>query len=719
MNTISEIKSPKTRTQRLLFSGLLMISGVLGICWAGFKYASAESDANKKFAFLDQFDLDKNERNSKLAELRKEASLKNELASKANKKNGSRDQGSPRNDQTLKIQREDTFYSPNLLLDLSDKAIEERITRDVNYLSSDELEGRGIRTRGLELAGDYLANEFHEAGLYSAWYGGTPFQEFQLLNGSRRGAVQRVLFNRKSGEQYLLTPNVDFSSLMKTTMGTMTLDVVFAGYGITAPELGYDDYENVRVAGKVVIVLRHEPHSSDPDHPFASEEASGHAPVYSKIQNAIAHGATAVILCDQDAKPVEHPTANDDKDHDPFSSDLFKVEFSEDAFDTTIPVIHCRQALLDEVFQEYESESLKEVEDQIDSDLEPRSRLIEGFQVGFEVTRNRSGRNVRNVLASIEPNGAMPENTIVIGAHYDHLGRDGWGSLAVGADGEIHNGADDNASGTATIIEIARQLSARRDQLKSRVLFIAFTAEELGLLGSKHYIRDPAVPLNQTIAMINLDMVGRLREKLTIYGVGTSREWNGLIDPAVKANSINVDERSSGYGPSDHAVFYERGIPVLHFFTGFHPQYHRPADDSHLLNIQGMRQISKSVTEIVTQLAAEESPLSGEATPAENIFGEGSFSELLDQPSTEPPKFGVVVGQVEDGDQGLLIRKILPRSIAAKNGLQPGDIILQVGDDVILSVKDLKTSITKQTSGTKVPVLVTRRSLDLEIEVGF
>lgn len=713
MNALSELQTPKTRGQRILIAGLLLTAGALGVCWAGYKYASAASEANSRFAFLDQFERDKNQREAELAKLRKKAAEEAALEKQTHHKDFDRVNHRNKKSERGHIHRDDEYYAPNLEIDLSKEAIEDRLRRDTEYLSSDELEGRGIRTRGLELAGTYLAEQFDQAGLYSAWYNGTPFQEFQLLNGSRRGAVQRVVFNRQSGEKYLLTPNVDFSSLMKTTMGTMTLDVVFAGYGITAPELNYDDYKDVRVAGKAVVILRHQPRPRRNSQNFPEEEIARHAPVYNKIQNAIAHGASAVILCDR--SPDIEPNDEDD----PFSSDLFKVEFSEDAFDTTIPVIHCRQTLLDEVLHEYEGESLAEIEEHIDQKLQPKSRQIDGFQVGFEVTRNRSGRNVRNVLASIEPNGTMPEKTIIIGAHYDHLGRDGWGSLAVGADGEIHNGADDNASGTAVVMEVARQLASKRDELKCRILFIAFTAEELGLLGSKHYIRDPAVPLSQTMAMINLDMVGRLREELTIYGVGTAREWKDLISPAAEKESLNVQLKSSGYGPSDHAVFYEKGIPVLHFFTGFHPQYHRPSDDSPLLNISGMRKISNCVTEIVLELATEDSELTEGHNVSDQFFAEGAFEELLEQPDSGPPKLGVVVRRVADNEAGLVISKVLPQSIADRNGLRAGDIILKVGEDEISTVPELKESVSKHNSGDTIPFQVSRRNLTLEIDLTF
>ena len=705
------------RIKRFLARSSLFGIGVLGLIWCVFRFADARSEKkNEAFAFLDEFS-DQKEKFERAGQ-RPPVSLRGSSnGSKSDQKDAPAD-GSHQQQQSRANENHHApvlpsdFFVGNLELDLDDSAVESRLRNDVEYLADDKLEGRGIRTRGLELAAEYLAEQFEKAGLYTAWYSNSPFQEFQLLNASRKGAVQRVQLHQPSGGKYLLTPNVDFSSLLKTSMGTMTIPVAFAGYGITAPELGYDDYADIEVTGKAVVILRQEPQQDDEESPFDGRESSRYAPVYTKIQNAIAHGALAVILCDTERQTRPHSA------DDPFSSELLKVEFSDNAFSTTIPVIHCRRNLIDEYLSDYGMGSLTQIENQIDETLQPQSREVEGFQIGFEVSRNKSGRSVKNVLASIEPNGPTPHRTIVVGAHYDHLGRDGWGSLAVGADGEIHNGADDNASGTAVLMEVARQLATKRDKLKSRVLFIAFTAEELGLLGSKHYIRDPAVPLHETVAMINLDMVGRLRESVTIYGTGTAREWPTLIADSTQQVALKYTSRSSGYGPSDHAVFYERGVPVLHFFTGFHPQYHRPADDSELLNIRGMRMISNCVTDIVFNLASDDRHLSPGTKNDGLLITEGGISEILNEPVSRTPKFGVVLREIRD-EVAVEITRVLPSSVAQNSGLLAGDKILQIGDAEVGKVEDVRTIIQSRKVGERVPVRIRRRSLELEIDVVF
>lgn len=714
-NTEANEPSLGSTPRKTVFALLLL--GICGLGWAGFRLAFAEPPVDPNVAFLEDFSQKQQELNAELQALRMQAITTSQQSQEVEKQKSvaAKPATESRNAARQRQLPASNYFVEPLRIDLSDSAVEQRLKQDAEYLASDKLEGRGVRTRGLVLAGEYIAEQFAEAGLYTAWFNGTPFQEFHLLNESRRGAVQKVQVRRTGAEVHTLTPNVDFTSLLKTTSGTMTLPVVFVGYGITAPELNYDDYAGLRVAGKAVLILRHEPRQHDSESPFNGSEPSRHAPIFSKIQNAIAHGATAVILCD--TRPIEEEVGHED----PFSSDLLKVEFAENTFDTTIPVIHCRRQLIEESFSNSGDVSLDQLEREIDESLEPRSRVLDGVSMTFEVSRDRNGQGVRNVLASIEPNGEIPSRTVIIGAHYDHLGMDSYGSLAVGAQGEIHNGADDNASGTAVIMEVARQLAARRDQLNCRILFIAFTAEELGLLGSKHYVRDPVVPLSETVAMINLDMVGRLRNEVTIYGMGTARQWKDIVPQAAQDQGLKMVGRSSGYGPSDHAVFYERGIPVLHFFTGFHPQYHRPSDDAHLLNIAGMRQISRCVTDIVAHLAHDDSELEAQSTSDDSLAALGLSGLSLDVPN-ERPRLGVVVRPTTSDantETGLLIDRVMPNSLAASHGLQPGDTLLRFGDVPMTSLDLLKETIGKYSRGEKAQLTVRRRSLTLEVEIVF
>jgi len=219
----------------------------------------------------------------------------------------------------------------------------------------------------------------------------------------------------------------------------------------------------------------------------------------------------------------------------------------------------------------------------------------------------REARNVAALLPGTDPHGGQ---TLVIGAHYDHLGFGGAGSLSPNAIGEVHNGADDNASGTAVLIEAARKL-ATGPRLAQNLLFIAFTGEERGLWGSAHYMESPLLPLDGTIAMLNLDMVGRVvDDALTVFGTGTAEEWTGVLDRANAAIPSLFDLRynSDGFGGSDHSSFYAQGIPVLHFFSNTHPEYHRVEDDWELVNAAGMRVSAASIINATARAMMPEKP---------------------------------------------------------------------------------------------------------------
>ncbi|HEV3025213.1 MAG TPA: M20/M25/M40 family metallo-hydrolase, partial [Pirellulales bacterium] len=295
-----------------------------------------------------------------------------------------------------------------------------------------------------------------------------------------------------------------------------------------------------------------------------------------------------------------------------------------------VPVIFCRRAAVEPTVKSVVGIDLAELERQIDeiavpadrqttlrelvAELErevnmtplPRSRELNGWRLTGEVTINRREVEVKNVVAVLEGDGPHADETIVIGAHYDHLGFGGEGSFVPNLK-EVHNGADDNGSGTAALLEVARRLTTLGRKLPRRVVFIAFTGEERGLIGSARYCRQPLVPMDKTIAMLNMDMVGRLNdEKLIIQGVDTAPEFGTIIDALNERYHFQLTRQSGGFGPSDHSSFYAQKVPVMHFFTGTHGDYHRPSDDYDKLNLTGMRRIVEMVTETAVRLADAE-----------------------------------------------------------------------------------------------------------------
>ncbi|MYJ67339.1 MAG: M28 family peptidase [Gemmatimonadetes bacterium] len=316
----------------------------------------------------------------------------------------------------------------------------------------------------------------------------------------------------------------------------------------------------------------------------------------------------------------------------------------------------------------------------------------------------------RNVVAILPGSAPHRTQSLVIGAHYDHLGLGGFGSLSPDATGTVHNGADDNASGTAVLIEAARAL-ASGPPLAQDVLFIAFTGEERGLWGSAHYVNAPLLPLEGTVAMLNLDMVGRVRDGLlTVMGTGTAEEWEVIPERANASIAAPLDLRfnSDGFGASDHTSFYARGIPVLHFFSNTHPDYHRVEDDWELVNAEGMDR----VTDLVAAVVREVVPAAGMAslTPVEGAGNPHGVSASGDA-SSMASGFRVRLGTIPDYSResgGMAITAVREGGPAAEAGLQGGDIIVKFGPHEIDTVYDYMAALNEYDPGDEVEIVVLR-----------
>ncbi len=611
---------------------------------------------------------------------------------------------------------------------LSREAIQQRLTQSSKYLASDELEGRGINTAGIDKAADYLAAEFTRIGLDTKRYQGTPFHTFYVGSRFGLGETNSLVLTPTGGNPNELEVNSDFTPLSLSGSGKLDLPVAFVGYGITAPKLSYDDYAGMDVAGHAVIVLRNEPRKSDAESPFDGAKASEFSHLSHKVMNAIQHKAAAILFVTDNASLPEDAAA------DPRQADaLIPFLVKSNVGNRQIPVVHCRRAAIEPLLQAAGKPDLAALEQGIDSDLKPRSMLLTGSRVTGEISVVRKGKPLKNVVAVLPGSGPLAEETLVLGAHYDHLGFGGSGSLAFSSQKEIHNGADDNGSGTAVLIEAARQLTLRYAQQPParRIVFIAFSAEESGLIGSERYVKDPLYPLNQTVAMLNLDMVGRLRqERLTVYGTGTATEFDPLIDRLGTKYAFSIVKKPGGYGPSDHASFYQRGIPVLHFFTGLHRQYHRPEDDSDLLNVEGMARISQMVVETVEELAAaKQRPTHKKVSGGDDMDGLadallGGLGDSLKastvpaKPGTGDPYLGVASRKAiaDVSAPGYLVERVTADGPAATAGIRKGDLILKLGADPVRTIDDLTTILKKHKSGDKVTLEVRRAGVDLEIE---
>ncbi|MES2791185.1 MAG: M28 family peptidase, partial [Planctomycetota bacterium] len=540
------------------------------------------------------------------------------------------------------------------------------------------------------------------------------------------GQTNSLALTAPGSQAQELRIGTNFTPLSLSGSGKLDLPVAFVGYGITAPKLNYDDYSGIDVTGHAVIVLRNEPQKTDTNSPFEGSQPSDFSQLSHKVTNAIQHGAAAVLLVTDNANL---PEVTDPAKADPLLAFLVKSNVGG----RQIPIVHCQRTAVEPLLQAAAKMGLAKLEEQIDSDLKPRSMLLAGCRVTGEISVVRAGKPLKNVVAVLPGSGPHAEETIVLGAHYDHLGLGGSGSLAFTNKKEIHNGADDNGSGTAVLIEVAKQLTLRHAQQPParRIVFIAFTAEESGLIGSERYVKDPLFPLSQTVAMLNLDMVGRLRqERLTVYGTGTAAEFDPLINRLGTKYAFSVVKKPGGYGPSDHSSFYQRSIPVLHFFTGLHKQYHRPEDDSELLNVPGMARISQMVVDSIEELAAaKQRPTLQKVSGGDDIEGltEALLGSSGDGTSgtkktvklgTGQPYLGVASRKAAMNAEvaGYLVDRVTTDGPAATAGVRSGDLILKLGADSIRNIDDLTTTLKKHKSGQKVTLQLRRAGVDLEVE---
>jgi acetylornithine deacetylase/succinyl-diaminopimelate desuccinylase-like protein len=352
---------------------------------------------------------------------------------------------------------------------------------------------------------------------------------------------------------------------------------------------------------------------------------------------------------------------------------------------------------------------LAALESEIDRDLAPHSFELTGWRASGETNIVERTTEVKNVVGVLPGEGPLADETIVVGAHYDHLGLGGSGSLAPWT-AEIHNGADDNASGTVSLLDIAERLAAHSPRPRRRIVFIAFTGEEKGLLGSAHYVRQPRYPLESTIAMINLDMVGRLDgDKLAVYGTGTAEEFDPLVERLAKEHHFTLTKHAGGYGPSDHNSFYTKKIPVLHFFTGTHKDYHRPSDDTEKLNIPGMRRVSELVTELVRTIdQASSRPTYVEIRKVESLAGPGDG---------ERPSFGSMPAYPNPVKDGVLLEAVMEGSPADKAGIKGGDVLVKFGEMKVTVLEDFEAALRQHKPGNQVKVIVRRDEKLIEAEV--
>jgi hypothetical protein len=547
----------------------------------------------------------------------------------------------------------------------------------VGWLADDAREGRGPGTAGLAAAADGIAARFRAAGLEPAGDAGTFFQSFEVTTGVRAAGTNRL---RLAGTE--LTFESEWTAYGFSDTGTTRAPLVFAGYGIRAPEYDYDDYAGLDVVGKCVLVLRYEPGQEDSTSAFEGRLLTPYSDLRRKAIEAREAGAVGMLV-------VTGPAGGD-------PDRLARLRADAGSHSASI---RCGQTTRAALARAVPQLDLAALQARIDSTTKPAGFAVDGAAVEWTVGLVQERTRLHNVVGLVA--GADPHHAVVIGAHYDHLGMGGEGSLEPDALAP-HNGADDNASGTAALVALARRFAAGPKPPRTMV-FAAFSGEELGLVGSAQYVKQPPVPLEFTTAMLNMDMVGRLRDrKLLVFGADTAQEFRAVVDSVNSAGPrFQLTLKGDGYGPSDHMSFFKKNVPVLHFFTGAHSEYHKPSDDAALVNYDGLAEVARFVGDIA--IAVQGRPLTFVAAtgpaPARGDGGGGGFRSYL----------GTVPDYAqEDSLQGVLLSGVRAGSPAEKAGMRGGDVIVQIDAMTVRNIYDFVHVLETRKPGDTIALTVRR-----------
>jgi Zn-dependent M28 family amino/carboxypeptidase len=572
-----------------------------------------------------------------------------------------------------------------------------RMKKDLYFLASEECEGRGLKTEGINRAAAYIAAEFHAAGLKSPFADGTYFQPFAVKETYLQAGPHKLTLSGPAGKEIDPAWNKGFTVSGLSGKGTVGGGLVFAGYGITSEK--YDDYAGLDVNNKVVVVLRQNPRIRAKTDPlFTEEESRKHSPLVTKIKLAAKNGAAAVVFVnDRDMAGKDDP--------------LMPFEYaSDDAQSGSVPVVHARREVIDQVLAAG-GKSLTALETEIDKTLKPQSSVIDGWSVKLHTAIGVREIPAKNVVGYLDGVGPLANETVVIGAHYDHLGRGEKGTKDLGSTA-IHYGADDNASGTAALMELARRFSARKDRTGRRIVFVAFTAEEKGLFGSLHYCDKPPFALKDTVAMLNMDMVGRVRpdektkkDRIVIGGLGTAKEFEKLIDDLNTSFDFQVGKDKSGVGPSDHTSFYLAKVPVFFFFSGEHPEYHTPKDKPETINFAGVAKVTDFVDQLATKIASTKDR-------PEYVAGMGS---TMAGGRPTGPKLGLMP-RYDGGGDGMEISGIMPGGAAEAAGMKKGDKITAIAGKPVKSVQDYMAAMSGLKRGEDVEITIDRDGKPMKVK---
>jgi Tol biopolymer transport system component/membrane-associated protease RseP (regulator of RpoE activity) len=541
-------------------------------------------------------------------------------------------------------------------------AAAKRFGDDVRWLADDAREGRGVGTKGLDAARDFVRDRLAKLGVEPGvkdW-----FQTFEVTTEVARGATTALAIDGKA------LAAEDIGPLAASASGSATGPVVAVGWGIVDADAKLDDYKGKNVRGAIVLVHRFVP----PDAKLDPKKANELGDLRRKAFTAKSKGAKAVLVID---------------DGDPKSEEAPLPKLAAAESESGIPVI---------VVTRKAGEVLR------------KGAHSAKLTVSLEPVRTKTA----NIVGVIRAGAAQKQpGIIVMGAHLDHLGMGGGSNAMDPGTKAVHNGADDNASGVAALLETARILSEKKAQLSRDVYIVAFSAEEMGALGAFHFTKSPPVK-DPIVAMLNMDMVGRMRmNQLHVNGGDSAKEWKEIVEPLCGAQRVQCTIGGSGYGPSDHMPFYIAGAPVLFFFTGSHREYHTANDDSQLINAIGGARVAQIAADTAITVAnrsgalsyvksAPESPMGGDVRRRGASLGTvPSYSEEPNQP------------------KGVVLSDVVPDGAAAKAGLKANDRIIQIGTHEVANVQDLMFVLEQSKPGQDTTIIFIRDGKQQSVKATF
>ena len=573
------------------------------------------------------------------------------------------------------------------------KADATRYLDTIKTLAAPDMEGRGAGTKGIDRAAHLLEQRYQTLGLDAAGAQGF-FQPFTVTTGARLAANNGVT-ETIVGKNRALKLNDDFVPFSFSSSGEAQGQMVFAGYGATADEFGYDDYAGLGVRGKIVVLLRYEPSG------FAAKSGNQgltrHASLITKAINARNHGASAVIV-------VNGKLGDGEQD---LLTRFGSVSGPENA---GILLVQVKNNVAQDWFAAG-GKSLAGVQAQINTGTKPESFAFpDTVRLTMDVHVDTIHATVSNVLAYLP---GKTDEYVIVGAHYDHLGYGNADSLAPSQIGQIHPGADDNASGTAGVLELARLFAPYKGKLPRGILFESFAGEELGLLGSNYYVNHPELPLADAVAMVNMDMIGRIKDqKVYVGGVGTGSTFQAILAAAQKSSPFHFEYSPGGYAASDHTSFVARKIPVLFFFSGLHSDYHKPSDTWDKINAPDAARLLDFIAVVLERLdtAAERPQFVTVAAdnPHSGVTGNGGGG------------YGPWFGSIPDfgqSENGVRFSDVQPGSPAAKAGLKAGDVLVDFSGKTIRNLYDFTDALRASRIGEVVNVTVLRDGEPLKASV--